>query len=96
MNTDKIKNCYEGAFNASMEYKPGRREMDGLIAVAQGHGYEKAYHLIAQLWGDDTEIVNRRAEQLASFEFVDKGLHLDGLTRDAMRNFVESRKIMTK
>lgn len=93
----KIKFTYEKGFKNSREYKPGLCEMDGLIDVARKHGYESAYHLIAEMWGDDVEVVKRRAETLAGFEFVDKRYHLkDGVTRDDILKFIESRMVLVK
>ena len=94
---NEIKATYNKGFKESLEYKPGRREMDGLIEVARKHGYERAYHLIAEMWGDDVEVVTSRTDTLATFEWVDKRYHLkEDVTRDDLMKFIESRMILVK
>ena len=94
---NEIKATYNKGVNESRAHRPALRELEGLICVGRKHGYESAYHLIAEMWYDDVEAITRCGKALAGCEFVDKGyLMNEDVTRDDLRKFIESRMILVK
>lgn len=68
-----IVKTYKTAYNRSTEWKPLRREFDGLIAIANKFSYQTAYEYIVYglaMNGYDRDTVKSLFKGLARFEYV--------------------------